>query len=173
MIQGTDKGSIGKLNKAMYGLVQDSRQFYYKLSSFFIENGFLKCSSDPCLLFDGDVTIGLYVDDLLVIGVHEKVKLLVKKIENKFNIRKHVQVSEFIGCQFEWKENGKGVILHQQRISLKLIDSFGSEVASMKKFETPSKVGIGITQLTEDEETLEEDCWRSWVYRGLHWLILS
>lgn len=127
----------------MYGLVQSARQFYFKINEYLFDIGFSKCLSDPCLLTLNDVSIGLYVDDLLVVGNNNQVKGIVEKIESKFKIRWNTNVSEFIGCQFKRGQDRKSVILHQQRTVLKLIEGFGDKTESLKKFRTPGKVALG------------------------------
>lgn len=61
-----------KLNKAIYGLVQSSLNFYQEIKKFFIKNDYIVNPGEPCLLSKNidktKVLIGLYVDDILMSG---------------------------------------------------------------------------------------------------------
>ncbi|GJU60879.1 retrovirus-related pol polyprotein from transposon TNT 1-94 [Tanacetum coccineum] len=68
---------VYKLKKAMYGLKQAPRAWYDKLSSFMIENHFIKGIVDPNLFtrLHGDdiLLVQVYVDDIDAVGCNAKV----------------------------------------------------------------------------------------------------
>ena len=67
--QNVKKNDIGLLNKALYGLVQAARQFYKEIiDNLTTEQNFIVSKCEPCLLMNHEVIVGLYVDDLLMIG---------------------------------------------------------------------------------------------------------
>ena len=64
---------VCKLNKSLYGLKQEARQWYLKFDSFMHEHGYSRCHSDHCVYFkrlddDSYIILCLYVDDMLVVG---------------------------------------------------------------------------------------------------------
>ena len=74
-IDNVYKGKIARLNRAIYGLVQASRQFFKEVTTYLQdEMGMNRFIIEPCLLCDKDneLFIGLYVDDILIIGKEEK-----------------------------------------------------------------------------------------------------
>ena len=61
----------GRLNKSLYGLVQESYVFYNELRSYMIDTmDIIQCQSDTCFFRDvnNELFIGVYVDDILVVG---------------------------------------------------------------------------------------------------------
>ena len=67
---------IFELEKALYGLKQALRAWYEMLSSFLIENGFIKGKVDTALFtkyVDNDILIvQIYVDDIIFGSFNEK-----------------------------------------------------------------------------------------------------
>lgn len=110
----------------MYGLVQAARPFYVKFTSFLVNIGFRKCLCDPCLLKRGCIFVGLYVDDLFVIGRSTDITSFFKEVNKNYTVRTDTEVKEFIGCQFEWHQDY--VILHQMRIVKKLLEIVKGEI---------------------------------------------
>ena len=60
--------------------------------------------------------IGLYVDDLLLVGQKNKVAQVMPQVSTEFEVRSKNKLDEFIGCQFKWNEDQSTVILNQTRI---------------------------------------------------------
>ena len=70
---GIPEGSITKLKKACYGLVEAPLESFLTVSEFFLEIGFVRLKSDRCcwVKYEGDVLIGMicgHVDDFLLAG---------------------------------------------------------------------------------------------------------
>jgi hypothetical protein len=55
-----------KLKRNLYGLVQESRNWFLKLSVIYERLGFKQSKSDPCLFLRKDMIIVLYTDDCLL-----------------------------------------------------------------------------------------------------------
>jgi hypothetical protein len=58
-----DKWAL-KLKRNLYGLVQASRSWFFKLSAIYERRGFKQSKSDPCLFLRKDMIIIIYTDDL-------------------------------------------------------------------------------------------------------------
>ncbi|GJR15559.1 retrovirus-related pol polyprotein from transposon TNT 1-94 [Tanacetum coccineum] len=80
---------VYKLKKALYGLKQAPRAWYDELSTFFLQNHFLKGTIDPTLFirrFDDDIlVVQVYVDDIIFGSTHpsEDGKSLLEPTANK------------------------------------------------------------------------------------------
>ena len=65
-------GTIRKLQKAMYGLKQASRQFYKRFNASLTKFGLTRCDTDPCCYFrnvnDQQMYVIIHVDDAVIIG---------------------------------------------------------------------------------------------------------
>jgi hypothetical protein len=75
-----------KLKKALYGLKQAPRDWYRKIDSYVLQNGFNRGNNEPTLYTKmnekGEITIVcLYVDDLIFMGdlSIDKFKLAMKR----------------------------------------------------------------------------------------------
>ena len=127
----------------MYGLVQAAHQFYHKIIQFMTnELGFKKCETDACLLMGNELVIGIYVDDIIMIGTIDKINNIIEKFKVKFNLRTNDKVNAFIGCEFSWDSSNKSVGLHQLKIISKLETAFGEEIKTMKEYATPGGTGM-------------------------------
>ena len=115
---------MGKLNKAIYGLKQASRQFYRHLTIFLKEIGFITSAVEPCLLKHTVRTIFLavYVNDLLTLGTSQDVDWFLSVFKTKFDVRVESTVTTYIGSELVHEE-GK-IFLHQRRLSMKLLTDF-------------------------------------------------
>ena len=61
---------VCKLKKFIYGLKQSPREWYSKINSFFISQGFSRSKNDPNLYIkhteDDIIIVIIYVDDLIL-----------------------------------------------------------------------------------------------------------
>lgn len=80
-------------------------------------------------------------------------KKLYDKLNERFSLRQEKHVNVFIGCEFKWMENEKGVILHQNKIIDRLDTYFFKELMNTKNTSTPAKPGL-VTQRPEDGDPL-------------------
>ena len=68
---------VCRLKKALYGLKQAPRAWYARMDAYFIIIGFMKIIADPNLYIKVEdnepVIIILYVDDLLITGVEQRI----------------------------------------------------------------------------------------------------
>ena len=77
-----ERERVVKLNKILYGLIQSPRCWNREINSTLINNNYLPLKSDPCIYFNKNEEgiikgiIGIYVDDFLIIGKNEEVKLI-------------------------------------------------------------------------------------------------
>ena len=67
-----DAGYVGRINTAIYGLVQASFTFYTKIRMFLKQTlNFEEFLAEPCLMKKHGIVVGIYADDLLMIGNHQ------------------------------------------------------------------------------------------------------
>jgi hypothetical protein len=106
----TKKSLVLKLNKSLYGLKQARRLWNQMMDGFLTENGYRKSVTDKCLYFrveqENIVIIGLYVDDLLVIGANQEMVDELFIIASKMDIKNLGQASMVIGMHVIQNEDG-------------------------------------------------------------------
>lgn len=102
-----------KLNKALYGLHQSGRAWYFEINKVLINIGFIKFSWCNCVYrFDKDVILLLYVDDMVLFGRSEKVlSKVVRLLEKNFDLKALGRTRKLLGVEFE--ERGSCVFIHQ------------------------------------------------------------
>ena len=122
------KGEVCKLTKSLYGLKQDSRQWFAKLSSIIIKHGFVSSKSDYSVFAKvqkGSIIILLvYVDDILIassdVDVVNRFKLF---LDNKFKLKDLGTLKYFLGL--EVARTTKGLSLCQRKFLLELLSNTG------------------------------------------------
>lgn len=157
-VENVKKGSIGKLNAALYGLTQSARVFYDKVRLFLTKTlKMVACKSESCLLCGEDIMVGLYVDDFLVIGKESKLEWFVREIKDKFKVMRQDEVNAFVGVQMLWSADGQEVILYQKRIVDKLLNEMKEEIEGMCTYATPAAPGGGIVRPEIYEPRMAEE----------------
>ena len=80
-----DKEDCLILQKAIYGLVQATRQFWKKIMDKMQGGGFQLSEADPCILYKehekGVCSIIIYIDDMLIIGKEETIDAVIKVLQ--------------------------------------------------------------------------------------------
>eukprot|EP00971_Amphidinium_carterae_P349187 6490888-Amphidinium_carterae.2 len=87
----TNDNILWKLNKQLYGLRDSpqSEQFQQHLLTILKQIGLRQLRSDQCVYYKDDITVMVYVDDLLLIGKDDKVKDFLTRLEKQLQL-KHV-----------------------------------------------------------------------------------
>ena len=111
-----DKNLVCRLNKSIYGLRQASRQWFCKLSTTLIANGFSQSKNDYSLFTIGKgaslVVLLVYVDDILLAGPSATcVHSIQAKLQALFILKILGSLQYFLGL--EVAKSRKGVVLTQ------------------------------------------------------------
>ena len=119
---------ILKLRKALYGLKQSGMEWNKKLNQVLTKLNFIRLQSDPCIYKKLNehnkivCLIGVYVDDILLIGKDYETHKIKNQIKKYFEIKDVGDVDFIIGIKFQKYHNG--YILHQKRYTLNILDKF-------------------------------------------------
>ena len=76
-----------KLKRLVYGLVHSSKNFYDEITNYLQSKNFKIYKGEPCLLNKQEVYVGLYVDDILIIGPTNQVNILLQELKEIFEVR--------------------------------------------------------------------------------------
>ena len=76
--------------------------------------------SDPCLYKRDSLYIGLYVDDIFIVGPNTLINNFVEENSKRLIIRKYDEVLDFVGSQLIWN-NINEVLINKSKISINLI----------------------------------------------------
>jgi len=148
--QETEKGTVLKLQVAMYGLVQAAQQWFKLLSDFLISLGFKLCESDPFLMYrvneNGLCIILMYVDNNLIIGSNEAIGQVTEEIKNFFNVTVSLEATEYLGCKFHVAKDNTCGCIRQPHLYKNLEQKFRNVVKTQRTTETPSTPGVHVVR---------------------------
>ena len=102
-IEGKE-GHVLRLRKALYGLKQAPRAWYFKLHKCLISLGFAKRNYEQSLYLKqagmDTLTVGVYVDDLIVTGSStEAIKAFKVEMKKRFEMSDLGSLSSYLGLE--------------------------------------------------------------------------
>ena len=112
--------------------------------------------SDPCLFKRDSLYIGLYVDDIFIVGPMIFINKFVEEISKILSIRKYDEVLDFVGSQLIWNNNNE-VLIHQSKLSIKLINKFKKELDLIKVPITPGVPSLIITTPSKEDKLIDSE----------------
>lgn len=131
-LKGDFSGKVCKLNKTLYGLKQASRQWYSKLSTALLSQGYSHSLNDYSLFFkkkgSSVVFLGVYVDDIIVTG-NDLVAIASLKsfLHRQFKIKDLGTLNYFLGIEFLPTQSG--LVMSQRKFASDLLQEYDLESA--------------------------------------------
>nr|GEU74655.1 hypothetical protein [Tanacetum cinerariifolium] len=106
---------------ALYGLKQAPRAWYDELSTFLLQNHFLKGTTDPTLL------IRCFVDDIIILGsTHPRyTQLFSDLMKSHFEMSMMREMTFFLGLQVN--QYPCGIFINQSNYMLEILNKYGME----------------------------------------------
>ena len=108
-----EDGYCWKLNKALYGLKQAGRLWYEEINNSLINKlGFIRTYADSNIYYkvidnNDIIIIGLYVDDMVIIGNINNIKDTIKKIKELYTISKAEEIDTILGIKITKLNTGE------------------------------------------------------------------
>lgn len=98
---------VCKLEKALYGLHQSGRMWYFEINKVLHDIGFSKFEWCNCVYsFENNVILLLYVDDIIIFGRNDRiVEKVVKLLSGYFDLKILGKTRKLLGVEFEEGEN--------------------------------------------------------------------
>ena len=123
---------VCRLQRSLYGLKQASRQWFTRLSSFLLSQGFRQSSADHSLFLysnnDNDITaILVYVDDIILTGNNLKtITHITKLLDQTFSIKDLGILKFFLGLEVARSSHGiQGSCSCQRKYVLDILSDSG------------------------------------------------
>ena len=114
---------VCRLKKALYGLKQAPRAWYARMYAYLLRIGFVKSIVDPKLYFkvedNESVIILLYVDELFITGVEQRIRECKKMMEVKFEMKHLGLMDYYLGLEV-WQKPGE-IYLGQGKYIIELL----------------------------------------------------
>lgn len=119
-----------RLDKALYGLHQSGRMWFYELNKVLLNIGFIKLDNCNCVYtLKSNIVLVVYVDDIVVFG---KSKIVmdeaIHRLQVHFDLKIMGQTRKLLGVEFEDDETG--LYIHQKMYIEEICERF-------KKFKFP------------------------------------
>ena len=127
------------------------------MNKILIDLDFKNCKSDPCLYKRDSLYIGLYLDEIFIVGPKTLINNFVEEISKILSIRKYDEVLDFVGSQLIWNLNNNEVLIHQSKLSIKLINKFKKELDLIKVPITPGVPSLIITTPSKDDKLIDSE----------------
>jgi len=137
-------GAVGRLNKAVYGLVQAGRCFNIRMTGDLKEMGFEQSHADPCVFRkvvdkEAVVVVVIHVDDLLVSSrTKEDEEEFVAELHKRFKMKDMGEAEFYMGCHISRNRQAKTLSLDQHVYVQTVADRF----QVTKTSSTPAATGI-------------------------------
>lgn len=148
-----------QLKKALYGLKQASRVWFSRIDEHLLQMGFRKSLSDATLYIKGNklnfIVVSLYVDDLLVTGINDKlVKKFKEDMQNTFEMTDLGEMVYFLRMEIKQKQNE--VFICQKKYTREILKKF--RMKNCKETATPMSEKEKLSKNDEAEKVDETLC---------------
>ncbi|GJV89320.1 retrovirus-related pol polyprotein from transposon TNT 1-94 [Tanacetum coccineum] len=123
---------VYKLKKALYGLKQAPRAWYDKLSTFLLQNHFIKGTIDLTLFirrFDDNIlVVHVYVDDIIFGSTHPRyTQLFSDLMKSHFERSMMGEMTFFLGLQVN--QSPCSIFINQSNYVLEILKKYGMETS--------------------------------------------
>jgi hypothetical protein len=119
------KNCVYKLKKSMYGLHQSSKNWNICFDNVLKLIGLQRSVCEPCVYFDEQIIVGIYVDDIIAIGTTEKLALFKSRLSTHLDFKDLGQVKNILSMSVKITENA--VYLDQSKYIEKLLKQYNLE----------------------------------------------
>jgi hypothetical protein len=118
---------VARLNKCLYGLHESPLRWSETITAWLIKQGFSRSTADTCVFTkDNIITIGLFVDDLVLISASlEAITDLKTSIKERFDITDNGHISEILGLQVDYDRTNRCIKLYQHGYATSVLERFG------------------------------------------------
>ena len=118
---------VHRLHKALYGLKQAGQLWNTHVNKYLLEIKFTRSQYDQCIYTkhdkDGDIIVGLYVDDFIYTGADTAVKKFEKEMVSKFEIKLLGLAKHVLGLQVI--QTDEGISLTQDSYITRVLEEIG------------------------------------------------
>ena len=156
------KGLVCKLKRSLYGLKQSPRCWNSTLDEFLKQLGFVQSTSDPCIYVasDGELMVGVYVDDIVIGGKSEKkTKEFKLALGEKFDVKDLGRLHYFLGVKIAEDAISGDVWMGQPAYVGKVLNKFGMKDA--KSVATPVDASTRLIKAEGGEEEVDQSLYQS------------
>ena len=153
---------VCKLKRSLYGLKQSPHCWNSILDEYLKQLGFVRSTSDPCIYvgLDGEMIVGVYVDDIIIAGKGEKlVKDFKLALGERFDVKDLGRLHYFLGMKIVQDDSSRDVWIGQPAYVDKVVEKFGMKDA--KSVATPVDPSAKLVKAEDGEEKVDQGMYQS------------
>jgi len=161
-----EEGYCWKLNKALYGLKQAGRLWYEEINNTLVNKlGFTRTYADNNIYYkqsddDSKIIIGLYVDDMVIIGATTDIQNTINEIKRLYTISKVEEIDSILGIKITKTKEGV-YTMDQGKYIMNLLNKYNIT-------EEKNNPYSDITNNDENEQKIDPTKYRSVVGSLIH-----
>ncbi|KAL4018602.1 hypothetical protein IC575_022202 [Cucumis melo] len=132
---------VCRLHKSLYGLKQSPRQWYIRLYTFILKQGFHRNSYDACVYWKLSqkgtyIYLLLYIDDIILVSKdYVEICELKKQLSNEFEMKDLGELKRILGMDVK-RDRKKGLsTISQESYVIKLLEKYN--ISGSKTVSTP------------------------------------
>lgn len=156
---------VCKLHKAIYGLHQSGREWFYEIDSYLKSINFKKFEWCNCTyVYKNNAVLLLYVDDIIILGENQEViQRIISIISVKYEITILGKTRNLLGITFE--ETEEGILIHQEDYIKNLEKRF--KAYNIPKSTLPIAKGYSLSKRLSPKTEEEKREMRRFPYRNI------
>ena len=122
---------VWKLKKSIYGLKQSPRCFYTKLDNVLTSRGYSRIRRDYDVWRKLDVILIVHVDDMLLLGSVEGIRLLQMTLSEVFEMKwSDMDDTIFVGLHIRRRRDQRILLISQEKYAMNIVARFGLKDAN-------------------------------------------
>ena len=152
---------VCRLKRSLYGLKQSPRCWNSTLDDYLKQLEFMRSANDPCIYVapDGEMLVGVYVDDIVVAGkIGKMVEDFKRALGEKFDVKDLGRLHYFLGMKIVQDQTSGNVWMGQPAYTDKVLEKFGMKDA--KSVSTPVDLSMKLVK-SEGEEKVDQGMYQS------------
>eukprot|EP00253_Pinus_taeda_P010681 PITA_10681 len=162
-ILGNDPNLVCRLKKALYGLKEAPRAWYYRLDKYLHQQGFSQGSTDNNLYIKIEnnklLILVVYVDDIIFCSNEEAMSQnFALVMQKEFEMSLLGELTYFLGLQIQ--ENKGGIFLSQTKYLKQILKKYGMEY--LKPVCTPMVTECSLSA-NDESTTVHQPTYRSMI----------
>ncbi|KAE9310895.1 hypothetical protein PR003_g20157 [Phytophthora rubi] len=140
--------------KALYGLHQSGREWNSELNQWFLDQGYQRSLTEPCLYFKFEeetiVYVLVYVDDIFVATNDESYKeQLFKDLNDAYGLKDQGRLTQYLGVEVE--QTHESIKISQGKYAREILEKFGYQDAHAVG--NPMETNMRLAPLEKDEKS--------------------
>ena len=101
--------------------------------------------------------IGLYVDDLLIIGDSNDIDEVIAGLKNQFSAKVEDEINNYSSCKIQFSKDGTKAWIGQPHLIAKMEKTSSKEIKNLKAFAIPGTPSFQIVRPGEKDEVIGKE----------------